>query len=286
MSAVAKGRIELRPSEVHLEEEGRGPIIFNLSTPEAIGNARNQAYPPLKPAIMASTPLIHLDYTLHELYAADNEDWSNITLVYSFMNESAVKFTYQYELQGTHKAAEPSDMLEMKLRPQRHGFMAGKMPLAILNVHSQRNDQALDTVHAEHADVFRNFAQLSFEQQPIVSFATSSESISIEPGAHIAVMFPSDCVLHLPHLVDPEIHYGLLSKPGLATSGLPTPPSKVIDTVLTPHEVHDQDLLRGEISRITQLLDNYELPFVLKLPQSASGLGVFKVLTDAQRADA
>ncbi|PKX89333.1 solid-state culture-specific ATP-grasp domain protein [Aspergillus novofumigatus IBT 16806] len=235
---------------------------------------------------MDSTPLIRLDYTLYDLYSMDSEGWTNITLVYSFMHESAVKFTYQYELQGMHKAAQPSGILEMKLRPQRHGFIAGKMPLAILEADSQCNDQALDTLRADHADVFRNFAQLSFDQQPVVSFATSSKSIPVEPGAHIAVMFPSDCVLHLQHLVDPEIHYELLSKPGLAMSGLPTPPSKVIDTVLTPHEVHDQDLLRGEISRITQLLDNHELPFVLKLPQSASGLGVFKVLTDAQRTDA
>ncbi|GIK05399.1 hypothetical protein Aspvir_009508 [Aspergillus viridinutans] len=285
MSAVAKGKVELRSSEVYFEEEGRDPIIFELLTLEAIDNAQNQPYAPLKPATMDSTPLIHLDYTLYELYAVDNEDWPNITLVYSFMEDSAVKFTYQYELQGTQKTAEPSVILDTKLKPQRHGFIAGKMPLAVLYADSQCDDQALDTLHADHADIFRNFAQLSFDQQPIVSFPTSSESISVEPGAHIAVIFPSDSVLHLPHLVDPEIHYEILSKPGLATSGLPTPPSKVIDTVLTPHDVHDQDLLRGEISRITQLLDNHELPFVLKLPQSASGLGVFKVCTDAQRAD-
>ncbi|KAF7155888.1 hypothetical protein CNMCM5623_008768 [Aspergillus felis] len=285
MSAVAKGKVELRSSEVYLEEEGREPIVFELSTIEPIGNAKNQPYVPLKPATMDSTPLIHLDYTLYELYSVDNEDWPNITLVYSFMEESAVKFTYQYELQETQKTAEPSVMLDTKLKPQRHGFIAGKMPLAILYAGSQCNDQALDTLRADNADVFRNFAQLPSRQQPIVSFATSSESISVGPGAQIAVMFPADCVLHLPHLVDPEIHYELLSKPGLAMSGLPTPPSEVIDTVLTPHDVHDQDLLKGEISRITQLLDNHELPFVLKLPQSASGMGVFKVDTDAQRAD-
>ncbi|KAF4237557.1 hypothetical protein CNMCM8980_004623 [Aspergillus fumigatiaffinis] len=276
MSAVAKGQIELRASEGNLKEEDRGHIIFNLSTSEAIGNARNQAYAPLQPATMASTPLIHLDYTLRELYAVDNEDWPNITLVYSFKNESTVKFTYQNELQGTHKAVQPCDTLKMKLRSQRHGFIAGRMPLAILDAHSLCNDQL---------DVSRNFAPLCFDQQPIVSFATSSESISVERGVHIAVTFPSDCVLHLPHVVDPEMHYELLSKPGLATSGLPMPPSKVIDTVLTPHDVHDWDLLRGEISRITQVLDSHELPFVLKLPQSTSGLGVFKVLTNAQRAD-
>ncbi|KAK1147957.1 hypothetical protein N8T08_000473 [Aspergillus melleus] len=94
----------------------------------------------------------------------------------------------------------------------------------------------------------------------------------------MVVPHPLDDVLHIPHLVDPEIHYELLSKPGLAMSGLPTPPSKVIDTT----DVHDPQLVAAEIDRITRLIDDCKMPFLLKLAHSVSGQGVYQIHTATQ----
>ncbi|KAH8424791.1 uncharacterized protein LDX57_002534 [Aspergillus melleus] len=155
------------------------------------------------------------------------------------------------------------------------------MPLVILKSSLECN--AGDTPGAHYADVIHNFARLRLDQQPIVRFATTPKSVSIEPGARMVILLPTDDVLHIPHLADPKIHYELLSKPGLALSGLPTPPSKVIDTVLAPSDVHDSQLMAAEIDRITRLIDDCKMPFLLKLAQSVSGRDVYQIHRVTQR---
>lgn len=56
-----------------------------------------------------------------------------------------------------------------------------------------------------------------------------------------------DCLLLLPHLVDPETHYEALSKRGLALSGLLMLDSEIVDTILSPAQIPDHELVDFEV---------------------------------------
>ncbi|CRG82671.1 hypothetical protein PISL3812_00015 [Talaromyces islandicus] len=228
---------------------------------------------------------ITLDYTLYDLYSIDNEQ-SNTILVYNPLQTedhellSQSKFTYQFMLQEENNMTDSLKMLSAKLVPQRYGFSAGKMSLIIpdLDVQSSGN------TNPDYTDVFQNLAQLPTCQQPTVGFEKDLRSLNLKPGAHIAAMFPSDSLLHLPHIIDPSVHFEILSKRGLALSGLPTPVSEVIDSVLSPSDVQDPALRNREVARMIKQIEEHPLPFLLKLPQTVSGVGVFKISTDTDRA--
>ncbi|EAW23666.1 putative solid-state culture specific protein [Aspergillus fischeri NRRL 181] len=243
-----------------------------------------------------STPSpITLDYTLHDLYAADSEDGLNIVLIYYPLQfghnheGKSAKFTYGYKVEEEDEDATSSLTMAANLVPQRYAFSAGRMPLVILDIIAQRrldsgsegDPQATDSVPAHHLDIYQTFAQLQPDQRPIVSFAENPDSIELGLDARIAVLLPTDCLSHLPHLTCPETHYEILSKRGLAVSGLPTPPSRVIDTMLVNYE--DPSLLAIETARMTGPIEQHQIPFMVKLPQSISGMGTFAVTSETDR---
>jgi hypothetical protein len=243
-----------------------------------------------------STPSpITLDYTLHDLYAVDSEDGLNTVLIYyplqfGHNNEgSSGKFTYGYKVEEEDQDATPSLTMAANLVPQRYAFSAGRMPLVILDIIAQRrldsgsegDPQVTDSVPAHHLDIYQTFAQLQPDQRPIVSFAENPDSIELGLDARIAVLLPTDCLSHLPHLTCPETHYEILSKRGLAVSGLPTPPSRVIDTMLVNYE--DPRLLAIETARMMGPIEQHQIPFMVKLPQSISGMGTFAVTSETDR---
>ncbi|KAJ5687415.1 hypothetical protein N7536_010034 [Penicillium majusculum] len=238
---------------------------------------------------------IKLDYTLRDLYSDNNEDDLNTVLIYyplqfGYNHErSSTKFAYGYTLQDGDEKAASSIKMAANMVPQRYAFSAGQMPLVILDCDSTNNHkeanhktgQIVDKLPAHHVDIHRTFAQLMPDQRPNLTFVTSPESISLDAGAQIAVLLPTDCLSHLPHLVHPETHYEILSKRGLAMSGLPTPPSQVIDTCLI--DSGDPILLKQEVARIVNSIGQQQLPFMIKLPQSISGMGTFAIITKAER---
>jgi hypothetical protein len=238
---------------------------------------------------------ITLDYTLRDLYSEDNGDDLNTVLVYyplqfGYNHErSSTKFAYGYTLQDDDEKAASSNKLAANMVPQRYAFSAGQMPLVILDFDSRNNRkeanyktrQTTDKLPAHHVDMRRTFAQLMPDQQPNLTFVNSPESISLNAGAKIAVLLPTDCLSHLPHLVHPEIHYEILSKRGLALSGLATPQSQVIDTCLV--DLGDPILLKQEVARIVDSISQRQLPFMVKLPQSVSGMGTYAITTEAER---
>lgn len=238
---------------------------------------------------------ITLDYTLHDLYSSDTEDGLNTVLIYyplqfGYNNEgSSAKFAYNYKVEEEDEDATSSLAMAANLIPQRYAFSAGRMPLIILDVVAQRKlnsksngvPRAADCVPAHHLDIYQTFAQLQPNQRPIVRFAESPDSIKLGLDAKIAVLLPTDCLSHLPHLTCPETHYEILSKRGLAMSGLPTPPSKVIDTILVDHE--DPSQLADETARMLSPINQYQVPFMVKLPQSISGVGTFAVTSETDR---
>ncbi|KAK5988313.1 hypothetical protein PT974_12463 [Cladobotryum mycophilum] len=155
------------------------------------------------------------------------------------------------------------------------------MPVVIFGLDSSSPDP--DTIPADHAEVYRTLSQLRHDQQPIVSIVTDLDQLQLAPDTRIAVKMPDDCLLHLPHVVDADVHYELLSKRALARSGLPTPSSTVIDVLLQPEQVHDPVNLEGEVSRMTSYFDVHPLPFVVKLNQSIGGKGAIPVHSEADR---
>ncbi|KAJ5916564.1 hypothetical protein N7504_000579 [Penicillium tannophilum] len=244
---------------------------------------------------MNPSSLITLDYTLHDLYASDSEDGLNTVLIYyplqfGYNHEgTSAKFAYNYKVEDDDEDATSSLAMAANLVPQRYAFSAGRMPLVILDVIARRklkstsdgDPRAADSVPAHHLHIYQTFAQLQPNQRPIVRFEESPDSIKLGLDARIAVLLPTDCLSHLPHLTCPETHYEILSKRGLAVSGLPTPPSKVIDTILVDHE--DPSQLADETARMLSPIEQYQVPFMVKLPQSISGIGTFAVTSETDR---
>ena len=242
---------------------------------------------------MTPTP-IALDYTLRDLYALDNEAKCQPVLVYYRLpfepHESSlsVKFIYHSSMQAEDITWGAWAALDSKAVPQRYGFTAGQMSLVMPDVDSPGHKQSPGAVPSGYVDAHRhdihsNFARLRHDQQPNVRFATNPDHITLEPGTLIAVAEPCDSMSHLPHLIDPEMHYEILSKRGLARSGLLTPPSTVIDPLLQPEDVHNPAQVQQEVARMTNFFDTYTIPFMVKLPQSFSGRGAFLVSSNADR---
>lgn len=241
----------------------------------------------------ATAPTVVLDTTLHDLYRADNESGHQPTLVFApfhvFQRGPLTKFIYHSGLRlkqpdTTDKAVA---MLWLRTTPQRHLFAAGRMPAVVLTPSERESGTAHDVASMDAASFQRSTSVLPRDQRPDVTFWPRPEDVPLRPGSEIALSRPTDCLSHLPHLIDPEVHYEILSKRGLAYSGLPTPASTVVDTLLRPGD--DGEMMRdpaetsAEVTRMLRAVDAYKLPFVVKLPQS-SGRGTFIVTSEADRA--
>ncbi|KAF7595487.1 hypothetical protein BBP40_005823 [Aspergillus hancockii] len=83
--------------------------------------------------------------------------------------------------------------------------------------------------------------------------------------------------------IEPEVHYDLLSKRGLVYSGLPTPKSFVIGTQLLPGQLNDTPLVDTGIQRMLRPVQEKDLSFVVKVPQSISGQVTFVLRTESDR---
>jgi len=126
-------------------------------------------------------------------------------------------------------------------------------------------------------------------------------------ASKMAVAMPFDGLDHIPHLLDPDRHYELLSKGCLATSGLPTPRAEVIPFEATEELLaitnkqqgffpNDLGLLDSQEIRIfqscvTQVAERlikrmlvWKIPFVVKSQQSSSGGGTYLVRNEDERA--
>ncbi|KAF3481270.1 solid-state culture specific protein [Arthroderma uncinatum] len=236
---------------------------------------------------MAPNTAIVLDRTLYDLYRLDNENGIQPTLIYKQFgayNQGAttgIKFIYNSgfsEPRATRdETTDALDKLRLRASPQRLGFGAGNMQIIVIS-----SELAQEAIKKDEAELHRSFSQLPRDQQPRVTFLTKLDKITLEPGSLLALSRPTDSLMHLPHLADPDTHYEILSKRGLAHSGLPTPPSTVIDPLLRPDEVYDQAKLSAEVARMILPLEKYQIPFVVKLPQSA-GKGTYIVLCEADR---
>jgi hypothetical protein len=232
------------------------------------------------PGGVATDSLIVLDYTLRDLFDLDSDGAPPPTYVCHPLGgpnqivPSLTKFTYHYKFPGNETSTSHiSAKLSAKVSLQRYCFLAGNMPVTILDP-------------SPASDARTIISRLRHDQQPNVSIISDLDQLQLVPGIRIAVAIPTDRLSHLPHAVDPETHYELSSKRCLAQSGLPTPPSKVIDATLQPEHSYDTVQLQREASRMLELLQIQRLPFMLKLNQSHSGMGTLAIHSEMDRAQA
>ncbi|KAJ6789355.1 hypothetical protein PWT90_08764 [Aphanocladium album] len=235
---------------------------------------------------MTCEALIDLDCTLHDMYALDNDSESQPILIFdaqpleSYRMSSAVKFSYHFKLQ---EDLDVKTSLLAKNHVQRRAFVAGKMTVIVLEMGSSDSKHHSEELETGQIDIRRQFAQLKRDQQPTVDFVTRLDDVSLEPETVVAVMLPTDPIMHLPHLIDPEVHYEILSKRGLTRSGLTTPPSSVVDLLLPLEELDNPVSLKKEIDRMMESIDTHRMPFIVKLQQTVSGMGNLVARCDEDR---
>lgn len=246
---------------------------------------------------MLSTPVpIGLDMTLRDLYTCEGGG-ENITLAFAVPTAEvqtaagiplSKKFTYQTPIYPTYD----SDFLArryLQLVPQAFAFMAGNLPVILFDL--DKNAEELHVLNStsrrpHQADAYSVFDRLYPHQKPELTFLEKPSDITFDQESRFAVVSPMDCLLPLPHLVDPEVHYEALSKRGLALSGLPTPATEIVDTALGPAQISDHELVDIEVQRMMAPIRARQPPFVIKMPQSLSGHGTFIVRTEADCSDA
>lgn len=241
-------------------------------------------------------PLVTLDYTLHDLYSLDDGRPSDIVLAYAYsvprvQAASSLPLSKKYTFQNPRASNISDQDLATKLLqsvPQRYGFVAGKMSLILFDLDldtsevASKRDGAANT-RSYHLDIMDVYSQLGLDQQPKVVFEQNAAKLALPPHFRLAVLNPMDCLEHLPHVVCPDVHYNLLSKRGLMFSGLPTPRSYAIDTLLHPCETHNMSQIDAEIERMILPLRERSLPFVVKVTQAAASEGTFLIFSESDR---
>lgn len=117
---------------------------------------------------------------------------------------------------------------------------------------------------------------------PICRLSRILSKIALQPNTKVVVLNHSDSTWHLPHLIDTETHYELLSKRWLAHSGLPTLETSIIEPTGTDG-IPSPEYLGRETERMVRPIYEWNLPFVVKMPQARGGLGTFLVRTELER---
>ena len=246
----------------------------------------------------ASIQNVMLDATLEELYALDGSSEPSVALVYAvptadIQMSSGVplssRFVYQSPLNHTHDSDELARLF-LQVVPQLFGFIAGNLPLILFHLDPSDEQESTKTPNrspqSSHVvDALQVFEGLVLQQRPQLAFVSESGEIDLKSGVRIAITSPMDCLSGLPHDVEPEAHYECLSKRALASSGLPTPHSTLIDTNIQPNQVHDEAFLNSEVSRMLKPIHQKTLPFAVKMPQALSGQGTFLISTEEYRRE-
>ncbi|KAB8238389.1 putative solid-state culture specific protein [Aspergillus alliaceus] len=232
-------------------------------------------------------PPVELDQTLYDLYSLDGGDPNSVAHVIAlappFKCAASLPVNTKYIYQTP--MAPPLDA-EVYARiclgngAQNHGFMSGPIPLYLFDIDPPPYDIANKSVEsppAAQTDAQRVYDCLVPWQRPKLNFISDPDAFRPKPNVHISPYPPLDFLDNHPCILSQETHYGLLSKRNLALSGLPTPPSDVIEGQLSPEDVQDNFKVETETQRILDAVRAKPAPFVVKFPQSLSGQGVFVI---------
>ncbi|KAE8378013.1 hypothetical protein BDV26DRAFT_198905 [Aspergillus bertholletiae] len=230
-----------------------------------------------------SAPVITLDYTLRDLYAIDNENVDDLVFVYAIPSPhgpltEALPQSKTFPIQGP---LAPFVSLDVAARscllvgPESYGFVTGGSPLILFDIDTPQ----AKSCPSYHDAAARVFNALPPAQRPQLTFVRGPADIVLHgDNKQLVVLHPMDDLLHLPHAVDPYQHYNLQSKLGLAMlESIPMPQTTIVKTELPPSRLGNPDLVRQEVDRMLDVIQQHELPCVLKFPQAFAGQGVFIV---------
>ncbi|KAL8856662.1 MAG: hypothetical protein Q9178_006729 [Gyalolechia marmorata] len=227
-------------------------------------------------------PEIVLDTTLADLYGGIGlPQGQNPTLLPCYWCSDIdyrrdIPSTSRYLYQGIpipHGRDETKDLVVqcLSLECQRFLFAAGTMEAVLfdLNEDGDCRGEAAETLSV-----------LSKEQQPNICFSSGLWDLKRRiPQSQLAVVIPHERLSTHRQVIDPDILYTLLSKRFLATSGLPTPPSVLLDL----------DELDGSAEQKLALaslwISCFKLPRVFKTQQGMSSVGTFVIRTEQERRE-
>jgi hypothetical protein len=163
------------------------------------------------------------------------------------------------------------------MKGQRNAFVAGNMRVVTFTSWPQGDPN--DGI----ADMAITMDGLGVGQQPKIAFVDSPDVIQLPEHWKLAPVLPVDCLEKCNLLVSLDVHYEILSKRGLATSDLPFPKYVLLD-----FRTHGQvtDFEKKLYSQtVYEVIQECELPFVVKLQQTISGYGTFIVDNEDVRFD-
>jgi len=235
---------------------------------------------------------IKLEDTLCEFFASEArhsnpEEFNKIFISYNPISEvdlaSELPRNRKYITQQWRRCAgDRSATINLVLMPQRMAWMVGKMPVVFFKKEKPENqeDTIFNTVESDLAKTLSIIdAQSRF--QPV--FGTSRTTIcKFAKNSTVIPYLPADG-LDAAHYTHPDIHYELLSKRGLALSGLPTPRAQLVDFDL-PEGGWTDAIIDKEVARAVSAIRNNTRPFVLKTNCAGGGKGTYIIHTKAEQA--
>jgi hypothetical protein len=183
---------------------------------------------------------------------------------------------------------------------QKFSICAGHMPLIIFDV-ERTSTGNVDAINRFRASVESNLEFLNQSQRPNLMFFGCPTEISMDDTrVKLAVRLPLDGIAKMPHTIDPDLHYEILSKRGLAQSTITTPECQILD-LGTDNQIYEQQLghqqkpsprnpLQDEViqkwkQNVLEAILTRPLPFVVKLQQTIFGQGTFINKTSKARSD-
>jgi hypothetical protein len=259
-------------------------------------------------------PPVELSTTLSDLYSLDGGDSNDISLLYTIPAPSrralslscpqSFKYAYQSPL-STKVGPDTTARFVLGCMSQYYGFTAGPMDLHLFDIDATKMERAYQTfswgaaAERQHRiDARRTYERVQASQRPNLHFIeTPEQAVQLGQTKKLATASPMDFLDHDPEItvVPQEAHWKMLSKRTLAESGLPTPPTQIIESELValsngaavdpatnPDDVPDKDNDK-ETTRMLAPLAERPLPFVCKLPHGYGGHAVFVVRDEEQR---
>ena len=238
---------------------------------------------------------IKLEDTLHDFFAAEdirNQTWSLPKTFVSYNPISncdltpALRRNTKYIVQQWRgsSANDCSPIINLVLMPQRMAWLAGKITVIFFEhaVSEQEDDPMI--LSRTRDDLEQTLAVLDPGCRFAPAFYKSPEEIHMSISSADTIPYlPSDGLANLRHYISPDDHYMLLSKRGLALSGLPTPKAQLVDFDV-PKTGWDGDTLNDAIARAINAIHHRQLPCVLKSNSAGGSKGTYLIHTMEDRA--
>ena len=241
-------------------------------------------------------PKIELEMTLADMYREIGKEIFFVPTMLSsrFDLTPAVKrcnkYIYQHEamnspagtgLEGVGGLAYVIKFLSMI--PQQFAFAAGGMSVLMFDIETPSSELQGSLIEKSRCFAETTMSVLESHQRPKLRFYQGPADVALNAESQIlAASWPVDGLEHLPHTLEPEIHYVLHSKEGLARSGLRTPAFEVI-TVTFPADGISATWLAAESQQIISKIEARPIPFALKLQQTMLGFGTYIIRTKSEQ---